>query len=60
MDDNQWCQHDIMGAIIMELHNSWKWVVFIELQLSCNELHHIHGELQFCNSCNLSINTHSI
>jgi hypothetical protein len=46
MDDNQWHQHDIMGVIIMELHNSWKWVVLIELQLSYNELHHIYGELQ--------------
>jgi hypothetical protein len=35
MDDNQWCQYDIMGAIIMELHNSWKWIVLIQLQLSC-------------------------
>jgi hypothetical protein len=26
MDDNEWHQHHIMGAIIMELHNSWKWV----------------------------------
>jgi hypothetical protein len=24
-----------MGAIIMELHNSWKWVDLIELQLNC-------------------------
>jgi hypothetical protein len=39
MDDNQWRQCDIMGAIIMELHSSWKWVVLIELQLNCNELH---------------------
>jgi hypothetical protein len=31
MDDNQWCQHDIMGAIIMEFYISWKWVVLIEL-----------------------------
>jgi hypothetical protein len=45
MDDNQWCQHDIMGAIIMELHSSWKWVVLIGFQLSCNELHHIYDEL---------------
>jgi hypothetical protein len=57
MNDNQWCQHDIMGAIIMELHSSWKWVILIELQLSCNELqlscnelHYIYGELKFYNS----------
>jgi len=47
MDDNQWHQHDIMDAIIMNLHNSWKWVVLIKLQLSCNELHRIYSELQF-------------
>jgi hypothetical protein len=45
MDDNQWHQRDIMGAIIMELHSSWKLIVLIELQLNCNELHHIYGEL---------------
>jgi hypothetical protein len=39
MDDNQWCQHDIMCVIIMELDSIWKWVVLNELQLSCNELH---------------------
>jgi hypothetical protein len=38
--------HDIMGAIIMKLHNSWKWIILIELQLSYNELHHIYNELQ--------------
>jgi hypothetical protein len=37
-----------MNVIIMDLHKSWKWVVLIELQL-------IYGELQLCNSCNLSI-----
>jgi len=26
----------------MELNSSWKWVVLIELQLSCNELYHIY------------------
>jgi hypothetical protein len=31
-----------MRAIIMELHNSWKWVVLIKLQLSCNELQNIY------------------
>jgi len=55
MDDNQWHEHDIIGTIILELHNSWKWIVLIELQLSCNELHCIYNELQFYNSCNLSI-----
>jgi len=35
MDDNQWHRHDIMGAIIKELHNSWKWIFLIKLQLSC-------------------------
>jgi hypothetical protein len=60
MDDNQWHQHDIMGVIIMELHNSWKWVVLIELQLSYNELHCIYGELQLYNSCNLFISTHGV
>jgi hypothetical protein len=39
MDDNQWHLHDIMGAIIMELHS--KWVVLIELQLSCNCVTHV-------------------
>jgi hypothetical protein len=34
MDDNQWHQHDIMGIIIVELHDSWKWVVLIQLQLN--------------------------
>jgi hypothetical protein len=33
-----WHHHDIVGAIIMELHNNWKWIVLINLQLSCNEL----------------------
>jgi hypothetical protein len=45
MDDNQWCQHDIMNEVIMELHSSWKWIVLIELQLNCNELHRIYSEL---------------
>ncbi len=50
-----------MGAIIMELHNNWKQVILIKLQLSCNELHHINGELQLYNSCNLlSVNTHIV
>jgi hypothetical protein len=31
MDDNEWCQHDNMSAIIIELHNSWKLVVLIKL-----------------------------
>jgi hypothetical protein len=51
---------DIMGVVIMELHNSWKWVVLIELQLSCNELHCIYNELQFHNPCNLFINIHDV
>jgi hypothetical protein len=34
-----------MCAIIMELHNSWKQVVLIKLQLSYNELHQIYAEL---------------
>jgi hypothetical protein len=46
MDDNQWHQHDIIGAIIMELHSNWKQVVLTKLQLSCNELYHIYSELQ--------------
>jgi hypothetical protein len=37
--DEKWCQHDIMVIVIKELHSSWKKVVMIELQLSCNELH---------------------
>jgi hypothetical protein len=32
MDGNHWHKHDVMGAIVMELHNSWKWIVLIELQ----------------------------
>jgi hypothetical protein len=46
-----------MGAIIMELHSSWKWVVLAKLQLSCNELHYIHGELQFAThaTCSLAL-----
>ncbi len=31
-----------------------------KLQLSCNELQHIYGELQLCNLCNLSINTRNV
>jgi len=32
-DYNRWMTiNDIMGAIIMDLHSSWKWVVLIELQ----------------------------
>jgi hypothetical protein len=61
MDDNQWHQHDIMGVIIKELHNSWKLVVLIKLQLSYNELHHIYGDLQLCKSCkicSLTLTTH--
>jgi hypothetical protein len=49
-----------MGVIIMELNNSWKWVVLIKLQLSCNELHRIYGELQLCNSCNFFLKTHGV
>jgi hypothetical protein len=37
--DEKWCQHDIMVVSIGELHSSWKGIVVIELQLSCNELH---------------------
>jgi hypothetical protein len=44
-----------MGAIIMELHNSWKWVVLNKLQLSYNELHPIHGELQTHATCSLTL-----
>jgi hypothetical protein len=32
----------------MKLYSSCKWVVLIELQLSCNELHYIYNELQVC------------
>jgi hypothetical protein len=32
MDDNWWCQYDIMGVVIMELHNNWKWVILTKLQ----------------------------
>jgi len=32
MNDNYWRQHDIMGVVIMELNNNWKWIVLIELQ----------------------------
>jgi len=35
-----------MVVVIGELHSSWKGVVVTKLQLSCNELHHIYGELQ--------------
>jgi hypothetical protein len=49
-----------MGAIIMELHSSWKWVVLTKLQLSYNELHHIYNELQPCNACNLFVSTHGV
>jgi hypothetical protein len=49
-----------MGVIMMELHSSWKWVVSIELQLKCNELHRIYKELQLCNSCNLFVNIHNV
>jgi hypothetical protein len=45
MDDDQWCQHDIMSAIIMEMHSSWKWIVMVELQLNYNKLHHMYDEL---------------
>ncbi len=38
--------------------SSWKWIVLTKLQLNCNDLHYIYDELQFYNSCNLSINTH--
>jgi hypothetical protein len=37
--DEKWHQHDIIVVIIKELHGSWKGVVAIELELSCNELH---------------------
>ncbi len=62
MDNNQWHQHDIMGVVIMELHSSWKWVVLTKLQFNCNELHHIHGELQMSSatqklSCKASCKT---
>jgi hypothetical protein len=46
MDENKSCQHDVMVVIVMELHSSWKWIVSTKLQLNCNELHHIYGELQ--------------
>jgi hypothetical protein len=54
--DEKWRQHDIMVVVIWELHNSWKAVV-TKLQLSCNELHHIYGELQLLQ---LSNNIHSV
>jgi hypothetical protein len=44
MDDNQWHQHDIMNAIIMELHSSWKWIV-IQLQYIAIEFQYIYNEL---------------
>jgi hypothetical protein len=49
-------------GVLMELNNTWKWVVlaklqlsYNELQLNCNVLHYIYGELQLCNSCNLFV-----
>jgi hypothetical protein len=47
-------------GVVMELHNSWKWIVVKELQINCNELHHMYSELQFYNSCNLFVNIHNI
>jgi hypothetical protein len=47
MDDNQWSLHDIMGAMIRELHSSWQWVILIELQLSCNFVTHVSCLLAF-------------
>jgi hypothetical protein len=44
--DEKWHQHGIMVVIVGELHNNWKGIIARELQLSCNELHHIYGELQ--------------
>jgi hypothetical protein len=54
---NRWmiiksCQHDIMG-----LRSSWKWVVLTKWQWIT---HCIYGEVQLCNSCNLSISIHNI
>jgi hypothetical protein len=50
MDDNEWCQHDIMGVLIMELHNSWKLIILIDYNwvvmswiiyiVSCNSATH--------------------
>jgi hypothetical protein len=48
---------NIMGVIIMELHNSWKRSVLIELQWVAL---YIYNELQFCNSCNLFNSTHNV
>jgi len=35
-----------MDIVVMELHNSWKWMVLAKLQL--------------CNSCNLFDSTHNV
>ncbi len=47
-------------GVLMELNNTWKWVVLAKLQLSCNVLHYIYGELQLYNSCNLSFSIHGV
>ncbi len=44
--DEQWHEHDIMVIVVGELHSNWKGMVVTKVQLSCNELHHIYGELQ--------------
>jgi hypothetical protein len=35
-----------MVVVVVELHSSGKRVDSIKFQLNCNELHHIHSELQ--------------
>ncbi len=58
LDFNRWMIiNDIVGAIIMELHSSLKMSCFDKVVI---ELHHIYGELQLCNSCNLFISTQHI
>ncbi len=55
-----WKLHDVVDVVITKLHNSWKWVVLVELQLNCNELHRIYDELQLYNSCNLFNSIHNV
>jgi hypothetical protein len=53
--DEKWHQHGIMVVIVRELHNSWKAIVVTKLQLSCNELHPIYGELQLITTCPITL-----
>jgi hypothetical protein len=47
-------------VLVVKLHTSWKLIILIELQLSCNELHWIYDELQLLLRIRLLSIIHSV